>query len=431
VSELGSRSWSTEPAANVAVIYHSRKGTQHALALAAAAGARDAGATVRLLRIPAIDADSQDLFDDDGRRPPAPTHDDLLWADGIVWGTPTHYGNVSASFKRFIDSTSDLWSRGLLADCAVTGMTSSTSPNGGQEATLSALYRSMYHWGALVMSADPAVPGWQATGANPFGLSVCASYGKILDVEENAAQETGRRVARLAGRVRALRDHRIRGQAIRSLRQGRTTQVAVLFQDGDAALAQLAEALAAGVRDAGGDTRVRRIPCLAGDALDRGAAAGAAATASATVPAESESEAIPFADPDDVAWADALAWGAHPAAGSAPPELMRFLQATEAALPAERYSNKAVTAFGTTLDVHAGGESMLLSVYTAMHTWSALIVAPGYTDPVVTAAGGNPYGTLHVARNGLRKDDVLAAARHQGFRLAAVTQRIGPAGPPD
>ncbi|MEY9886484.1 NAD(P)H dehydrogenase (quinone) [Catenulispora sp. MAP5-51] len=418
MSELGSRSWSTEPAANVAVIYHSRKGTQHALALAAAAGARDAGATVRLLRIPAIDADSQVLFDDDGRRPPAPTHDDLLWADGIVWGTPTHYGNVSASFKRFIDSTSDLWSRGLLADCAVTGMTSSTSPNGGQEATLSALYRSMYHWGALVMSADPAAPGWQATGANPFGLSVCASYGKILDVEENAAQETGRRVARLAGRVRALRDHRIRGQTMRGLRQGRTTRVAVLFQDGDAALAQLAEALAAGVRDAGGDVRMRRIPCLAGgDGPDHGA--------TATTPA------IPLADPHDVAWADALAWGAHPAAGSAPPELMRFLQATEAALPAERYSNKAVTAFGTTLDVHAGGESMLLSVYTAMHTWSALIVAPGYTDPVVTVAGGNPYGTLHVARDGLRKDDVLAAARHQGFRLAAVTQRIGPAGPPD
>ncbi|HEY1485454.1 MAG TPA: flavodoxin family protein, partial [Micromonosporaceae bacterium] len=399
---------SSEVAANIAVIYDSRKGTQHALAVAAAAGARATGASVRLRRVPSIDAASEQPGLD-GCQPAAPSLDDLVWADGIVWGTPTYYGNVSAPLKRFIDSTSDLWTKGMLADCVVTGMTSSTSLNGGQEATLLGLYRSMYHWGALVMTADPTSPGWAASGGNPYGLSVCACYGEILETDRRAAHEVGRRISLLAQRTHPLRE-RIRGHSIRYPQSvADTVRVAVLFQDGDPALREVAESMAAGVRDAGGDVRLRRFPLLSGDRPS---------------PAEASTQTL-FASPDDVAWADGLALGARPAAGSMPAELAYFLQATEAAVPMLHHVHKTVTAFGAADNSHAGGESMLLSVYTAMHTWGALIVAPGYTDPVVTAAGGNPYGTLCLDRNGPDKEDALASARYQGRRLTTATQRIG------
>ncbi|HEY2795502.1 MAG TPA: NAD(P)H-dependent oxidoreductase [Micromonosporaceae bacterium] len=406
MSEPGSTSSSPEVAANVAVIYHSRKGTQHTLAAAAAAGARAAGAAVRLRLVPAGDVGDDPVLD--GGRPAVPTHDDLVWADGIIWGTPTYYGNVSAPLKQFIDSTSGLWTEGLLADCAVTGMTSSTSLNGGQEATLLGLYRSMYHWGALVMAADPTAAGWSASGGNPYGLSVCACYGRLREADRRAAHEVGHRISRLAERTHPLRE-RLRGHDLMYLKSGAdSARVAVLFQDGDPALLELARAVACGVRDAGGDVRLRRLPPLS-DAPKRPAGAEAS---------------ILFACPDDVAWADGLAVGARPAAGSMPTELAHFLHTTEAAVPMRRRLHKTVTAFGTAENSHAGGESLLLSVYTAMHTWAALIVAPGYTDAVVNGAGGNPYGTLFFARNGPRKQEALAAARYQGRRLTTVTQQV-------
>jgi multimeric flavodoxin WrbA len=339
--------------ARVLVVYHSRKGTQQALATAAAEGAAAQGASVRLRQLPS-------------------TKDDLLWADGIVWGAPTFYGNVSTPVKEFIDSTSDLWRAGLLADRVVTGLTSSTSLNGGQEATLLSLYRSMYHWGAVVMSGDSSWPGWAETGANPYGVSVCAGEASPLALD--AAANAGGRVAHLSGR---LRD----GSPVRP-------RIVVVHQEGPPALVRLARVVASGAAQGGATVRL----CAAGEVA-----------------------------PADIAWADGVAWGLHARTGMLPAALAHVVETTQEALPAGDLRGRTTTAFGTTVNAHAGGESALLSAYVAMHNWDALIVAPGYTDPAVTAAGGNPYGTLLHERNGPRLSDVLAAARHQGRRLARMT----------
>jgi NAD(P)H dehydrogenase (quinone) len=59
-----------------------------------------------------------------------------------------------------------------------------------------------------------------------------------------------------------------------------------------------------------------------------------------------------------------------------------------------------------------------------MHHWGAIVVAPGYTDQSVYAAGGNPYGTSHAANLGLPNDEELAAARYQGRRLTTVATAL-------
>jgi NAD(P)H dehydrogenase (quinone) len=67
---------------------------------------------------------------------------------------------------------------------------------------------------------------------------------------------------------------------------------------------------------------------------------------------------------------------------------------------------------------HGGNEATILAMYQTLYHWGVLVVAPGYTDPDVPAGGQSPYGTAHPSADGLPGPDTLAAARHQGRRLA-------------
>ena len=80
---------------------------------------------------------------------PAVTHDDLRWADGIAWGTPTRYGNMSAQMKQFIDTTGGLWLKGELEDKATGIFTSTASIHGGQETTILTALVPLIHLGMV------------------------------------------------------------------------------------------------------------------------------------------------------------------------------------------------------------------------------------------------------------------------------------------
>ncbi|MDQ4141004.1 MAG: NAD(P)H:quinone oxidoreductase, type IV, partial [Bacteroidota bacterium] len=74
---------------------------------------------------------------------------------------------------------------------------------------------------------------------------------------------------------------------------------------------------------------------------------------------------------------------------------------------------------------HGGQESTILALYTTMHHWGAIIAAPGYTDPVLFAAGGNPYGTsVAVDQNGNMLTDVRAAVVHQAKRTVMIANWV-------
>src|SRR5215471_16031715 len=106
-----------ESKANILVVFYSRDGSVEALATAVGEGARGAGAEVRLRRVPDI-VSSEVMakvpgWEDRSKRMlaeyGAPTAADAEWADGIVFGTPTRFGNTSAELKAFIDSLGGLW----------------------------------------------------------------------------------------------------------------------------------------------------------------------------------------------------------------------------------------------------------------------------------------------------------------------------------
>jgi NAD(P)H dehydrogenase (quinone) len=195
---------------NVVVIYYSATGNVHALAVALAEGARQAGAQVRLRRAPelapdqAIDSNQEWRAHTDATKDiPEATLDDLRWGDAYALGTPTRYGNVSSQLKQFLDTTAPLWAAGELADKPVTGFTSAINTHGGNESTLLALYNTMHHWGAITVPPGYTDESVSAAGGNPYGTSHASGNGPPSEATLAAARYQGQRLARIGALLAA------------------------------------------------------------------------------------------------------------------------------------------------------------------------------------------------------------------------------------
>ncbi|WP_327190172.1 NAD(P)H:quinone oxidoreductase [Streptomyces xinghaiensis] len=184
-------------AVRLAVIYYSSTGTNTTVAKEIADTAAKAGAEVRLLRVAelapraAVDSNPAWAANADATAGiPEAGPDDMVWADAVIFGTPTRYGNVSSQLKQFLDSLGGLWSEGKLADKVYSGFTSSATLHGGQESTLLALYNTIYHFGGVVVAPGYTDPSKFADG-NPYGTSHVDAQG------ENPVDETTLRAARV------------------------------------------------------------------------------------------------------------------------------------------------------------------------------------------------------------------------------------------
>jgi NAD(P)H dehydrogenase (quinone) len=168
---------------HVAVIYYSATGNVHGLARAVADGAEQAGADVRLRHVEELASElmiSQNQYWGRHRSQvadaPVATLEDLEWADGVAFGTPTRFGNVAAQLKQFIDQAGRLWQDGKLVDKVATSFTSSQTTHGGQESTLLALNNTLYHWGMMILPVGYTVHEVFAAGGNPYGASFVSGH---------------------------------------------------------------------------------------------------------------------------------------------------------------------------------------------------------------------------------------------------------------
>jgi NAD(P)H dehydrogenase (quinone) len=84
-----------------------------------------------------------------------------------------------------------------------------------------------------------------------------------------------------------------------------------------------------------------------------------------------------------------------------------------------------VTSFTSSMNRHGGQESTILALNNVFYHWGCLIVPPGYTDPLLYAAGGNPYGVSWPSGGGAGPDEAtLEAARYQGRRLVDIAAKL-------
>ncbi|MFG3347908.1 NAD(P)H:quinone oxidoreductase [Streptomyces sp. NPDC048018] len=196
-----------------------------------------------------------------------------------------------------------------------------------------------------------------------------------------------------------------------------SVKVAVIYYSATGNVHQLAQAVAEGAEKAGAEVRLRRVPELAPDtAIDANPAWRAHVDATAGD--------VEIATLDDLEWADAYALGSPTRFGNVAAQLKQFVDTSGGLWNRGVLADKPATAFTSAYNVHGGNESTLLALYNTFHHWGSVIVSPGYTDPSVYAAGGNPYGTAHPGANGAPDEKVLAAARYQGQRLTTIAKRL-------
>jgi NAD(P)H dehydrogenase (quinone) len=196
----------------LAVIYYSATGHGTTMAARVAAAAEAAGAEVRIRHIaetrdaesfaqnPAWTANYQATKD-----LPTATGDDIVWADAVIFGSPTRFGSVASQLREFLDSLGGLWSQGKLADKVYAAFTSTNTAHGGQETTLLTLYVTLMHFGGIIVP-----PGYtdelKYVDGNPYGASLTAGHDNISELDDatNAALDhLARRVVSVADRLTA------------------------------------------------------------------------------------------------------------------------------------------------------------------------------------------------------------------------------------
>lgn len=199
---------------NVLIAFYSRGGVTEALANGVADGARSQGAEVRMRRArevvgPEIMAKVPDWAENAramNERYEAPGEADAEWADAIVFGTPTRFGNVCSELKAYIDSLGGLWARGKLNDKAGSAFTSTSSPHGGNESTIISLYNPMAHLGLIIVPVGYGEPVTFRAGT-PYGASSVSGQSSEPPTEDDLviARYQGRRVAQVATALKTLR----------------------------------------------------------------------------------------------------------------------------------------------------------------------------------------------------------------------------------
>jgi NAD(P)H dehydrogenase (quinone) len=194
-------------------------------------------------------------------------------------------------------------------------------------------------------------------------------------------------------------------------------KLAVIFYSMGGTNYQLAKWAEEGAKEVGAEVKVLKVQELAPDSIIAGNDVW-----KATVEATKD---VPIATSDDLEWADAIIFSVPTRFGNVPSQLKQFLDIQGGLWASGKTINKVVSAMTSAQNPHGGQEATLLSLYTSMMHWGAIIAAPGFTDPVVIGAGGNPYGTsVTVGQDGKMIEDVEGAVKHQSKRTVTVAEWV-------
>jgi NAD(P)H dehydrogenase (quinone) len=199
----------------VLIVFYSFYGHIYEMARAEAEGAGSIeGAQVTLRKFP--ETLSDDILKSIGSYDfqksisdiPVLTHEDLVSADAIIFGTPTRFGNMCGQVRQFLDSTGQLWTKGSLIGKVAGVFTSSATQHGGQESTILSFIPTLLHHGMIVAGLPYSFQGQmgvtEITGCSPYGASTIAGGdGKRMPSknELDGARFQGKHIAGIAGKL--------------------------------------------------------------------------------------------------------------------------------------------------------------------------------------------------------------------------------------
>jgi NAD(P)H dehydrogenase (quinone) len=169
------------------------------------------------------------------------------------------------------------------------------------------------------------------------------------------------------------------------------TNVAVIYYSSTGTVFELAKQAATTAEKAGADVRLRKVRELAPDeaiAANQGWAEHVEAT-----------QHVVEASLEDLKWADVIILGAPTRFGLPAAQLKQFIDTTGPLWGEGRLVNKIATSFTSSATRHGGQESTILALNNTFYHWGAIIVGPGYADPIQFESG-NPYGASFTSNNG-------------------------------
>jgi len=198
--------------ANVLVLYCSSYGHIETTAGAIVEGARSAGASVDIKRVPELvpaEVAQKSHFKTDQTAPVA-TVEELVDYDAIIVGTPTRFGNMAAQMKSFLDQTGGLWAGGKLVGKVGSVFTSTATQHGGQESAILSTHTVLLHHGMVIVGLPYAWQGQmtlaEISGGSPYGAGTIAGGDGSRQPSANeleGARWQGAHVARIAARLAA------------------------------------------------------------------------------------------------------------------------------------------------------------------------------------------------------------------------------------
>lgn len=194
----------------VLVLYYSTYGHIETMAGAIAEGARSAGATVDIKRVPETappDVAKAAHFKLDQAAPIAKI-EDLEGYDAIIVGCPTRFGRVPSQMAAFLDQAGGLWMRGALHGKVGGAFTSTATQHGGQEMTLFSVIANLLHFGMVVVGLPYSHQGQmtldEIVGGSPYGATTIAGgqgQRQPSQIDLEGARHQGRLIAETANKL--------------------------------------------------------------------------------------------------------------------------------------------------------------------------------------------------------------------------------------
>src|SRR5450631_1061411 len=198
------------PMTKVLVLYYSAYGHIETMANAVADGAREAGATVDIKRVPELVPEAIAKASHFKMNQPAPVAkiDELTNYDAIVIGTGTRFGRMASQMGNFLDQAGGLWATGALHGKVGGAFTSTATQHGGQETTLFSIITNLLHFGMTIIGLNYGFSGQMelndVTGGSPYGATTITGGDGSRQPSENelaGARYQGRVIAETAKKL--------------------------------------------------------------------------------------------------------------------------------------------------------------------------------------------------------------------------------------
>lgn len=200
---------------NIQIVFYSMYGHVFRMAEAVAEGVKSVeGVNAAIYQVPELVP--QDILEKSGAAKareafshiPFAKVDHLPFADAIIFGAPTRFGNMCSQMRNFLDQTGGLWAKGALIGKVGSVFTSTATQHGGQETTITSFHTTLLHLGMVIVgvpySETRLLNMTEISGGSPYGAStIAAGDGSRLPSENELgiARFQGRHVAEITKRL--------------------------------------------------------------------------------------------------------------------------------------------------------------------------------------------------------------------------------------